>query len=61
MSNKEAVINAVRRLPEESSLEDILEHIAILANILKGEEAADAGRVIPHEELKQQVASWISR
>lgn len=52
MSNKEAAIEAVRELPDEATFEDILEHIAILAAIRRGEEAADAGRVISHEEVK---------
>ncbi len=60
-SNKEAVIETVRELPDDVSLEDILERIAILAAIRRGEEAADAGRVIPHEEVKTRVASWITK
>ena len=61
MSNKEAVIETVRELPDDVSLEDILERIAILAAIRRGEEAADAGRVIPHEEVKKRVTSWITK
>lgn len=61
MSNKEAVIETVRELPDDVSLEDILERIAILAAIRRGEEAGDAGRVIPHEEVKKRVASWITK
>jgi predicted transcriptional regulator len=60
MSNKEAVIEAVRGLPEESTLDEILEQIAILAAIRRGEEDSAAGRVIPHDELKKRVARWIS-
>lgn len=60
-SNKGAVIETVRELPDDVSLDDILERIAILAAIRRGEEAADAGRVIPHEEVKKRVASWITK
>jgi predicted transcriptional regulator len=58
MTNKQMVIEAVRELPDEATLDDIAERIAILAAIRKGEQAADAGRVISHEELKRQVARW---
>jgi len=61
MSNKELVLEAVRELPEETTMEEILEQIAILAAIRRGEEDADADRVIPHEEVKRRVASWISK
>ena len=61
MSNNEAAIETVRELPDDVSLEDILERIAILAAIRRGEEAADAGGVIPHEEVKKRVASWITK
>ncbi|MSR64356.1 MAG: hypothetical protein EXS18_01070 [Verrucomicrobiae bacterium] len=61
MSNKEVVIEAVRKLPEDATLQQISEEIAILAAIRKGEEAADEGRVIPHEEVKKKLASWTSR
>jgi predicted transcriptional regulator len=61
MSNKQAVIEAVRALPEEASLEDILEQVAILTAVRRGEEAADAGQIISHEEMKKRIASWISK
>lgn len=61
MSNKEIVIEAVRKLPEELSLEEIAEEVAVLAAIRKGEEDADAGRTIPHEEVSRRFQEWISK
>ncbi len=61
MSDKDVVIETIRSMPEVATLEQISEEIAILAAIRKGEEAADAGRVTPHEEVRRKVASWISR
>lgn len=61
MSNKELVIEAVRELPEEASLDEIAERISILAAIRRGEDAADAGRVISHEEMKARAATWSMR
>jgi len=57
MSNKELVIEAVRELSDEATLEEILEQIAILAAIRRGEDAADAGRVVSHEEIKKRLIS----
>jgi predicted transcriptional regulator len=61
MSSKELVIEAVRKLPEDATLDEICEEIAILAAIRRGEQAADAGHVTPHEEVKKRLASWISK
>jgi hypothetical protein len=55
MSNKEAVIEIVRKLPEEVTLEEILEEIQILATIQQGEKAVREGRVISHEDVKQDI------
>jgi predicted transcriptional regulator len=61
MSNKDTVIEAVRQLPDDVSFEEITERIAILAAIRKGEQAADAGRVTSHEEVKKKFAQWTSK
>jgi predicted transcriptional regulator len=61
MTNKEAVIEAVRKLPDNASLDQISEEIAILAAIRRGEEAADGGRVISHEEVKRKFAAWTAK
>jgi predicted transcriptional regulator len=58
MSDKQAVLEAVRTLPDEASLADIAEQIAIMAAIRRGEEAADAGQVISHEELVRRASTW---
>jgi predicted transcriptional regulator len=61
MSNKEIVIEAIRRLPEPVSFEEIAEEVAILAAIQRGERDADAGRLISHDDLKKRLGSWISK
>ena len=61
MTDKQLVIEAVRELPDEASLDEIAERIAILAAIRKGEQAADAGRVVTHDEMKRRVATWLSK
>jgi predicted transcriptional regulator len=61
MSNKEIVIEAIRKLPEELSLEEIAEEVAVLAAIRRGEDDADAGRTIPHDEVKKRFQTWITK
>lgn len=54
MSDKQRVIDAVVRMSETASLSEISEQVAILAAIRRGEAAADAGRVVPHEEVRRR-------
>ena len=64
MSIKEAVIEAVRRLPDDAKVEDVkdvLEQIETLAAIKRGLADADAGKFVSEEELERRIASWTSR
>jgi predicted transcriptional regulator len=61
MSNKELVIEAVRKMPDEATLEEISEEIAIFAAIRRGQEAIRVGDVMSHEEAKQRLSKWISK
>lgn len=54
MSDKETVLDVVRKLPDDASLQSIAEEIELLAAIREGEEAADKGQVTPHDEVKQR-------
>jgi len=64
-TDKEAVIDALSRLPEGASLEEITEELHIMASIRRGRADIVAGRSKSHEEVEQLVDSlataWISR
>jgi hypothetical protein len=57
MSHKDAVIEAVRHMPEEVTFEEIIEQLAITAAIWRGEETADARRVISHDEVRRLIVT----
>ena len=61
MSDKQRVIEAVQRMPESATLDEISEAVAILAAIRRGEAAADAGKVVPHDEVRRRSAAWTSQ
>ncbi len=44
MTDKEAVLDALSRLPENASLEEITEELQIMAAVRRGREAIAAGR-----------------
>jgi predicted transcriptional regulator len=56
MSEKALVLEAAGRLPDDATFEEI----AIAAAIRRGEAAADAGKVVPHEEVKKRLASGLT-
>lgn len=58
MTDKQAVIDALSRLPENASLEEITEELRIMAAIRRGRADIVAGRTKTHEEAEQIVASW---
>jgi predicted transcriptional regulator len=61
MSDKQLVVELLNRLPADAKLQDIGREIEFLAAIREGEEQADRGEVVPHEQVKREFASWISR
>ena len=61
MSDKQLVVELLNRLPEDAKLADIGAEIEFLAAIREGEEQADRGEVVPHEQVKGEFAAWISK
>jgi predicted transcriptional regulator len=60
-TDKQAALAALARMPETARLEEMSEELAILAAIRRGEQAADAGRVLTHEEVKRRSAEWTGK
>jgi predicted transcriptional regulator len=61
MSDKELALDSIRRLPEDARLDAIAERLQFLAAIRKGAEQIERGETVPHEEVKRQLATWLSR
>jgi predicted transcriptional regulator len=60
MSDKQTVLEAVRKMPDDATIAQIAEEVQILAAIQRSIEAADQGRVISHEEMRRRFESWVS-
>jgi len=58
MTDKEAVIDALSRLPENVSLEEITEELRIMGAVRRGRSDIAAGRTKTQEEVEQLVESW---
>ncbi|MEQ9825106.1 MAG: hypothetical protein ABQ298_12045 [Puniceicoccaceae bacterium] len=61
MSDKEMVLEAVGRLPETATLDQIRDELELIAGIQRGLEDSKAGRVKTTEEVKKLVESWCTK
>lgn len=61
MSNKEAVIELVKRLPSDISLREIAQEIEFIAAIQEGLEEIDQGKGIPLEDVEKMIDSWTTK
>jgi predicted transcriptional regulator len=57
-SLKEITLETIKRLPEESSLEDIMYEINFVAQVLEGLKDAEQGKLLTTEELLNRVKQW---
>ena len=50
---KESVISIVKDMPENSTLDDIMESLYVKQKILKGQKQLESGQFYTHEEAKE--------
>ena len=60
MTEKEIVLETIRGLPDNCSFDEIAERIEFMAAVQKGLNQLDNGEGIPHDEVKKQLASWLT-
>ena len=59
MTVRDKAIRAMQDLPDDASVEDIMERLLLLAKIERGIAQADAGQCISHEQAKERMAKWL--
>jgi predicted transcriptional regulator len=60
MTRKKLALKTVRELPDDCSIDEIADRIEFLAAVQKGLDQLDRGEGIPHDEIKKQLASWLT-
>jgi predicted transcriptional regulator len=61
MTNKEIVQDLLRRIPDDTSLQDIARELEFIVAVRQGLSELDNGDSIPIEEVEQELPSWIIR
>jgi predicted transcriptional regulator len=52
---KDRVIDAVRALPEDATVEDAMERLYFLAKVEEGIRQANAGQTVSHDEARRRI------
>jgi predicted transcriptional regulator len=55
MQAKETVRSLLESLPDDCSLDDVLYHLYVIQMVGRGMADADAGRLIPHEVVAEEM------
>ena len=55
---KQEALEAISKLPDDTDMDEIMYRLYVLDKIRKGQQAADEGRTISHEELKREIDTW---
>lgn len=50
--NKQQILEAVQRMPDDVSIDHVIESLDVLRRIELGLQQADAGDLVSHEEVK---------
>lgn len=56
---KEQVIELIKSLPEDSTLEDIHYHLYVREKVEHGLKAIDEGRLVSQEDAEKRVEGWL--
>ncbi|MEA3411598.1 MAG: hypothetical protein U9R74_08665 [Pseudomonadota bacterium] len=55
---KQEALETIRKLPDDTDMDEIMYRLFVLDKILKGQDAVEQGRTIGNEDLKREIDSW---
>ena len=61
MVTKPDFMKALGELPEDATIDDAMERLLFMIAVEHGLAQADAGKLIPHEEIVERVKQWLDR
>lgn len=60
MVTKEQMVEAIRSLPDDATVDDAIERLYLLAEIDLGIAQIESGQGIPHDEALRRVSQWLT-
>jgi len=58
---KEKVIELIRGLPDDVTVDDIMEELYFKSQVDEGLAQLDRGEGIPHEDVEKRMSRWLSQ
>jgi hypothetical protein len=58
---KKAVLDLVKKLPADCTLEDVQYQLYVRQKVERSMQAAAAGRVTSHEQVKKRLSKWLAQ
>lgn len=53
------IVDIMQKLPEETSFEQAMERLHLVAKIEKGLRQMEEGNVVSHEEARESLSKWL--
>lgn len=60
MTTKEAVLEMIRRMPDEVTVPDIIAELYVRQKVDEGLRQLDAGEGLDHARVKERLARWLN-
>jgi len=61
MTDRDLALSVIAQLPEEVSMEEVTDELALVDALRLGVRQADEGRTKPHQEVKDLLGEWLSK
>ncbi len=60
-ATKEQVLELVRSMPDDVTVDDVIEELYFKLQVDEGLAELDGGESVPHEEVERRLSKWLSR
>jgi len=59
ITEKQNILKTVQSLPENTSIEEVMEKLYFLLKVEKGCQQADSGKTVSHAEAVKRMKKWL--
>ena len=60
LSSKEKILNFIKSLPDDLSVEEITYRLYVNERILKAQQQIEDGNFLTHEDAKERMKKWLT-
>jgi hypothetical protein len=61
MSDRQRILDLVSKMPEDATMEEIVEKVEFVVGVEKAREQARRGQGVPAEEARALIDKWLSQ